>query len=277
MNHSYKKVLCILLCAGVFLCLFLAFFYVFKQDASDLRPSPAPDTASPQFSLPKHTLSEVHGFGEYSHLTVLPSQYTQKNEFIHQNTYEPLIALLEAAKKDGVSLKVISAYRSYHHQKQIWEDKWGSSDEADLKKAAEILRWSSYPGTSRHHWGTDVDLNSVSFSYWNSRQGKRTHAWLTANAPHFGFCQTYAQGRTGGYQDEPWHWSHLPTANHYQEKISTADALDVILAQTVKGAAAVRTMKDTLSNHIQSISPCSPTPQAPSTNPITPSLSQKFT
>lgn len=260
MTHSQKKALPILLFVGIFLCLLLAFLSFFNKDTSPAHePSQAIASTSPQFNLPTHALSEVHGFGEYSHLTVLPSQYTQKSEFIHQDAYEPLIALLEAAKKDGIQLKVISAYRAYHHQKQIWEDKWGNSDEADLKKAAEILHWSSYPGTSRHHWGTDVDLNSVSFSYWNSRQGKRTHAWLTASAPRFGFCQTYAHGRTDGYQDEPWHWSHLPTANRYQEKISTPEALDTALAQNVKGAAAVRTMKDTLKSHIQSISTCSST------------------
>jgi len=26
------------------------------------------------------------------------------------------------------------------------------------EKIASILRWSALPGTSRHHWGTDLDI-----------------------------------------------------------------------------------------------------------------------
>ena len=66
-----------------------------------------------------------------------------------------------AAKKDSVDLKVVSSYRSYNTQKSIWNRKYkrfiseGLTGSEAIKK---IVEYSTLPGTSRHHWGTDVDL-----------------------------------------------------------------------------------------------------------------------
>ncbi|NJK84501.1 MAG: M15 family metallopeptidase [Saprospiraceae bacterium] len=41
------------------------------------------------------------------------------------------------------------------------------------ERALKILKYSSMPGTSRHHWGTDIDLNSFSNSYFEQGEGKK--------------------------------------------------------------------------------------------------------
>ena len=83
------------------------------------------------------------------------------------------------------------------------------------------------PGTSRHHWGTDFDINSFNPSYFESGKGKKEYEWLRDNAHRFGFCQTYTQkgkDRPDGYEEEHWHWTYLPIAtpllNYYKENIS---------------------------------------------------------
>lgn len=156
------------------------------------------------------------------------------------DAYNAFIQMYDAAKKDGISLKIISATRPFHHQKSIWEAKWNGQRQVDGKmlpkdmepkqKAMKILRWSSMPGTSRHHWGTDVDFNDLNNAYFESGQGKKTYDWLTANAATYGFCQVYSKkgaNRPDGYEEEKWHWSYLPVSrqltNLYKEKLSNGD------------------------------------------------------
>jgi LAS superfamily LD-carboxypeptidase LdcB len=86
------------------------------------------------------------------------------------------------------------------------------------------------PGTSRHHWGTDVDLNSMDPKYFDTEAGKKIYDWLKTNASAYGFGQPYcAKGadRATGYEEEKWHWSYLPIARQctdaYQRKVKYSD------------------------------------------------------
>jgi hypothetical protein len=66
-----------------------------------------------------------------------------------------------AAKKDGILLEIVSAYRSFERQKSIWNRKFKLNQEEGLspeQNINKIIEYSTLPGTSRHHWGTDVDL-----------------------------------------------------------------------------------------------------------------------
>ena len=210
---------------------------------------------SSNITAPRDRLSQVHGAGNESELVSLPSKYTRKNEQIHKDVYDPLMAMIAAAQKDGVSLSVVSAYRSYKRQKQIWENKWGGASDDDSKKALSILKWSSFPGMSRHHWGTEVDFNSVALNYWQSAQGIATHQWLVNNAPSFGFCQVYVPNREKGYSEESWHWSHIPTADRYFGQIQHPEILQIALNQPVKGAQAVRSL-GTAMDYVTTINHC---------------------
>jgi D-alanyl-D-alanine carboxypeptidase len=121
---------------------------------------------------------------------------------------------------------VQSSTRSFDDQKYIWEGKWTGRVEVmgkrldiafrnPLARAREILRYSSMPGTSRHHWGTDFDLNVLVNGYYESGAGKELYRWLLANAGRYGFCQPYTAGRRDGYSEEKWHWSYAPLARKF--------------------------------------------------------------
>ena len=74
------------------------------------------------------------------------------------------------------------------------------------------------PGTSRHHWGTDIDLNYLSNVHFESGNGKALYEWMRQNAHDFGFCQPYTEKnnrRPNGYEEEKWHWSYMPLAEKY--------------------------------------------------------------
>ena len=157
----------------------------------------------------------------------MEAQHSNAVRYIRKEANEAFKKMHAAAKKEGINLVVISAIRNFEAQRSIWDAKFNGQRQVDgvmlpAKMSAEekvkrILRWSAMPGTSRHHWGTDIDINSVSPAYWNGAKGKKEYAWLQKNAAKYGFCHVYStlkeNGRKTGYQEEKWHWSYLPIAN----------------------------------------------------------------
>lgn len=260
-KNPKKQIIAAALCViGV---IFLAYASCTKKKSDNTISQPITPTTLPQPPTPSiepstvsGQLGAVHGVGNQDQLVALPSRLTQKDEYVHADAYQPLMAMIKHAEQDGIRLSVVSAYRSYDHQKRIWENKWGNADNADTQKALKILEYSSFPGTSRHHWGTDIDFNSVNLSYWQSDEGRRVHQWLSQNAPQYGFCQTYGYDRSGGYAVEDWHWSHMPTAEQFYHQINNPQVLAVATSQPVKGATAVRELNNQLFGYIQGISPC---------------------
>jgi LAS superfamily LD-carboxypeptidase LdcB len=172
----------------------------------------------------------------------IDSQYARGSavgKFLRKESYEAFVKMANAAKKEGVILFIISATRNFTSQKSIWENKWNGktlvegknlTTIADLPERAKmILLYSSMPGTSRHHWGTDMDLNSLDNSYFASGEGLKIYQWLQVHAAEFDFCQPYTSKATGrsGYEEEKWHWSYLPLSKEllkeYKKQIRYAD------------------------------------------------------
>lgn len=177
--------------------------------------------------------------------------------YLRKEVADSLVIMHRAARQDGIDLTVLSATRPFSHQRSIWERKWGRSQYMGwqgVDKALDILTYSSMPGSSRHHWGTDVDLHSLDPMVFESGEGARTVAWLRKHGPGYGFEEVYTldSSRTG-YQPEPWHWSFAPLAkpflDTYLDSVSTADfdqflgsehASDVrIIEDFVRGVAAM--------------------------------------
>ncbi|MGC8764930.1 MAG: M15 family metallopeptidase [Brevinematia bacterium] len=151
--------------------------------------------------------------------------------WIRREVAVKLIEMIEEAKKDGIELKVISAFRSFSSQKNIWERKIKRFSAGKSKREAvrETLKYSAMPGTSRHHWGTDVDLVSLEPSFYDTPYGRKVFLWLSRNAQRFGFFMPYSPNRKNknGYKEEKWHWSYNPLAreflSNYIEVISYKD------------------------------------------------------
>jgi LAS superfamily LD-carboxypeptidase LdcB len=149
----------------------------------------------------------------------------REGRYLRKDTYEAFKKMYEEALKDGVKLRIISATRNFNRQKELWEGKWtgehlveGGENLAlttpDPKmRAMKILHYSAMPGTSRHHWGTDIDLDSLENTFFETGEGLRVYNWLVTNGPRFGFCQPYSAGRPYGYLEEKWHWSYMPISS----------------------------------------------------------------
>ncbi|MDV6234300.1 M15 family metallopeptidase [Leptospira ellisii] len=156
-----------------------------------------------------------------------------KVHYLRKETLEKLLELFQAYQRENPDEKqkpfVVSAFRSFKDQKGIWEEKYTGKrrmrqpvkNKTPQEIISLILEFSSAPGTSRHHWGTDVDLNALENSYFEKGgKGEKFYLWMTKNAKRFGFCQPYSAKSLRsdkGYNEEKWHWSYAPIANRLQE------------------------------------------------------------
>jgi len=189
----------------------------------------APETiVSDRFLMGKFSASKRNDF-----VRINKRYASRKGMYLQRLPYDAFQAMYADAKNSGISLKILSASRSFYHQKSIWEAKWNGkrrvggirnikrSIKSPTKRALKILEYSSMPGSSRHHWGTDIDLNAFNNRYFERGQGKKVYAWLVKNAPRYGFCQPYTRkdaSRPHGYNEEKWHWSFKPLSSSYTQQ-----------------------------------------------------------
>ena len=232
-----------------------------KQSPDNTPPSDrqtkqqAPKSDSIQIDLSTDFVTGRFDFTKRDDFVQVDSQYANKTVYLHKKTYNAFKAMADSAKKDGISFSIVSGTRNYADQKSIWERKWRASDSTTaIGKANGILAFSSMPMTSRHHWGTDIDLNNLNNSYFESGQGLKEYRWLKEHANSFGFYQPYTNknknGRTG-YNEEKWHWSYIPLAQnylqYYNQHITNADI------KGFKGSKQAKTI-DMVQNYVNGIS-----------------------
>lgn len=179
----------------------------------------------------------------FSHpdFAVVPNGFSTQNTTMRKEALAAFLAMAKAAAKDGVSLTIVSGTRNRARQIEIWTEKWNRGTGTDVEKAQQILSYSSMPGTSRHHWGTDIDINSVDPEHFTNATGDKTYRWLYANAKRFGFYQPYKNADEScdcGYREEKWHWSYFPISNQmlraYKRMITYNDISGFPGAETAK-------------------------------------------
>ncbi len=144
---------------------------------------------------------------------------------LRKEAYEAFLAMQAAAKKEGIEIQVASSYRSFDRQAAIFEGKYERYTETDglepLEAIDKIIEYSTIPGTSRHHWGTDVDLIDgsqpaegdvlVTEKFGPGGPYERFKKWMDENSEQYGFYLVYTdEPRRRGFKYEPWHYSYAP-------------------------------------------------------------------
>lgn len=161
-------------------------------------------------------------------------------------------ALQARAHHAGFQLSITSSFRSYERQLAIFNAKWSGErsviddnntvltpqDYSAEEWLHRILRFSALPGTSRHHWGTDIDifdptliphgesLQLIPSEYRSGGIFEDLTQWLDslmANDDCEGFFRPYDRD-CGGVSEEPWHLSFAPEASAFRTFL-TPDAL----------------------------------------------------
>lgn len=112
-------------------------------------------------------------------------------------------------QKNGINLKIGSAYRSYEYQTNLFNSNAN-------RYGAEITNQTiARPGHSEHQLGLAVDIVAKSGACYietcfeNLKEGE----WLENNAHNFGFILRYPKNKESitGYSYEPWHFRYVGT------------------------------------------------------------------
>ena len=177
-----------------------------------------------------------------------PTLYGQGYDLIKEAA-DAYIKMKVAAAKDGFELKVVSSYRSFDRQLAIWNRKFeiNSKEGMDpLENIKKITEYSTIPGTSRHHWGTEIDLISAQpkvdgdVLLANLFEGEGPYAalksWMDANANSYGFFLAYPKDSLRkGFQYEPWHYSYKPKSKYFLKNYLTIDLKNIFLSHEILG------------------------------------------
>jgi LAS superfamily LD-carboxypeptidase LdcB len=176
------------------------------------------DVKKNQSIIEKNIVLGKYNYRKNNNFIKVKNTHSSKTIYLNKNVYTSFIKMFKEAKDNNINLKIISGTRSFYEQKVIWERKWKKYNSLEsIKKVKKILEFSSMPTTSRHHWGTDIDLNNLNNSYFEKGKGKKEYDWLVSNANKYDFYQVYTSKKNGrtGYNLEKWHWSYLPLASGY--------------------------------------------------------------
>ena len=143
-----------------------------------------------------------------------------------------LLAMVDDAAADGVTLDISSSYRSYTYQEwlfQYWVEELG------LEEAERV---SARPGSSQHQLGTTVDFGSVTAAFADHPAG----IWLAENAWRYGFSLSYPDGYEAltGYAYEPWHYRWITPAGTRLEREFFGGIQQVMLEFFARHGASLR-------------------------------------
>ncbi len=178
---------------------------------------------------------------------------------------DAFLSMQQDAFTAGHDLQIASSFRHLERQLAIWNAKWrgertlysidGETLDAeslnDQEKLIAILTWSALPGSSRHHWGTDMDImDKKSVEAWGKpfelvpeeyQQGGPCYelsCWLQQHASTYGFGFPYVEYK-GGVAAEPWHLSYQPIASKLSHHITAEFLHELIQSLDIEGKETI--------------------------------------
>lgn len=187
---------------------------------------------------------------------------------LHPLALKDFIALRDRCAQHGVTLAIASSFRGFDQQLAIWNQKMRGerpvfddnaeiidiSQLSDADKLPYILRWTALPGCSRHHWGSDLDvydlaalpdgyqLQLVPEEYDIGgpfeRLGKLFNSWFDEEDGYGGFYRPYGVDN-GGVAYEPWHISHIVTADAHYQALTPAIVKSYLAKTDIAGRAVI--------------------------------------
>jgi zinc D-Ala-D-Ala carboxypeptidase len=132
--------------------------------------------------------------------------FESTGDLVRQLVVSDLAALREGAEASGTPFIIVSAYRSYEYQRNLYDEQVAEvgEDEAAARTAL--------PGHSEHQLGTTIDVldpaaGELTTEFANTPAGR----WIAGHAHEYGFVLSYpneARERTC-YDFEPWHLRYV--------------------------------------------------------------------
>lgn len=169
---------------------------------------------------------------------------------LQKEANDAFLLMRAAALKDRINIEVVSSYRSYEHQTKIWTRKYKRyiADSLSPTNAInKIIEYSTIPGTSRHHWGTDIDIIDANVErpesvlqtshFENNGVFVNLKKWMDAHANEFGFYLVYTDiASRKGFKYEPWHYSYKPISKKMLQQYQKIDVQELLKKDSLVGS-----------------------------------------
>ena len=154
--------------------------------------------AVPSVVTDEQGLTYINGILVVNKTYSLPSTYAPG---VDSEAYAALQEMFQGAAAEGISLEIVSGYRSFDRQSTLYNNYVAR----DGVEAADT--YSARAGHSEHQTGLAFDLNSLEESFGETREG----IWLREHCWEYGFIIRYPKGKESvtGYMYEPWHVRYL--------------------------------------------------------------------
>ena len=154
---------------------------------------------------------------------------------VDRRIYDDLIAMLQAAKSEGLNPLICSSYRTNEKQEQLYQNKvseYLSQGYSKVEASDKAAFWVARPGTSEHQLGLAVDIVSTKNQRLDrSQENTVEQQWLIQNSWKDGFGLRYPTNKNSitGVGYEPWHYRYV--GKEHAKKINE---LGVCLEEYVK-------------------------------------------
>ena len=177
---------------------------------------------------------------------IIGDTYTSK---MHKEAKVAFEKMKVAALKDEINIEVVSAYRSFQKQKSIFENKYKRYTQEGLtpiKAVEKIIEYSTIPGTSRHHWGTDIDIIDANYpkpksvlkegNFYDNGPYCKLKEWMDRHSEFYGFYEVYTKNpKRKGFKYEPWHFSYAPVSIPMSEAYQKLDIKSILKEEKILG------------------------------------------
>lgn len=176
----------------------------------------SPKPHEPAFNMEKHSLTKADSLWVITNKShpLNPISYVPDHLVsVHGGTVNSRMVydldyMFDAAGKDGIGLTIVSSYRSYNYQVNLYDNY--------VKAYGQTMAdtFSARAGYSEHQTGLAIDFGSlgnpacnVDDCYAETTAGK----WLAAHALDYGFLLRYPSDKQQitGYKFEPWHYRYI--------------------------------------------------------------------
>lgn len=136
------------------------------------------------------TISKTYSYGD--------------NKKLNKEAYDAFISLADDAKKEGYTILIVSSYRTYQDQEDVWKDYKASFG---TKKADA---YAARAGSSEHETGLAIDV--ADYNDKNDKfEATESFKWMQTNAHKYGYILRYPKDKENitGYSYEAWHYRYV--------------------------------------------------------------------
>jgi LAS superfamily LD-carboxypeptidase LdcB len=189
---------------------------------------------------------------------------------LRKQAHDAFLSMKKAAYSDGIDLKIVSSFRSFQRQEVIFERKFITYTEDDgmepLAAIDKIIEYSTIPGTSRHHWGTDIDVIDgypktngdvlVPEKFGTGGPFENFKKWMDENSVLYDFHLVYTDNpKRRGFKYEPWHYSYAPISKPMLEAFRSKNIVQLLQLEEFYGAEhfTIGFLKNYIQNNILDI------------------------